>query len=177
MHDVPPEWDGMDPQKNLEPYLKLLQGWLITTATIPNQRGLIIMNYAKGDLRRLLDNLELTELTTKDSGQKTHDYIKGEYSEYIVSKKPLRIEEAFYDPDRCRKKGEGLISYIARRKDRFNKLKKEGWEIPEDVKGYLLYRDAHIPDKCRELIELWTGGEYDWTEMQTHLKKLERPVP
>ena len=28
MHDVPPEWDGLDPQKNLEPYLKLLQGWL-----------------------------------------------------------------------------------------------------------------------------------------------------
>ena len=44
MHDVPPEWDGMDPQKNLEPYLKLLQGWLATTATIPHQRGLISMN-------------------------------------------------------------------------------------------------------------------------------------
>jgi hypothetical protein len=89
MHDVPPEWDGMDPQKNLEPYLKLLQGWLVTTATIPNQRGLIIMNYAKGDLRRLLDNLELEELTTKESGQRAFDYIKGEYSEYIVSNKTL----------------------------------------------------------------------------------------
>ena len=22
MHDAPPEWDGLDPQKNLEPYLK-----------------------------------------------------------------------------------------------------------------------------------------------------------
>ena len=76
MHDVPPEWDGMDPHKNLEPYLKLLQGWLLTTATIPQQRGLIIMNYAKGDLRRLLDNLELEELTTKDSGQRAYDYIK-----------------------------------------------------------------------------------------------------
>ena len=89
----------------------------------------------------------------------------------------MRIEEAFYDPERCRKKGEGLISYISRRKDRFNKLHKEGWTIPEDVKGYLLYRDAHLPDKCRELIELWTGGAYDWTQMQLNLKKLERPVP
>ena len=177
MHDVPPEWDGMDPQKNLEPYLKLLQGWLATTATIPHQRGLIIMNYAKGDLKRLLDNLELAELTEKESGQKAFEYIKGEYSEYIVCKKPLRIEEAFYDPERCRKKGEGIISYISRRKDRFNKLQKEGWTIPEDVKGYLLYRDAHLPDKCRELIELWTAGSYDWTLMQQNLKKLERPVP
>ena len=37
MHDVPPEWDGGDPGKNLEPYLKLLQGWLATTATIQHQ--------------------------------------------------------------------------------------------------------------------------------------------
>ena len=177
MHDAPPEWDGLDPQKNLEPYLKLLQGWLITTATLPQQRGLIIMNYAKGDLRRLLDNLDIEELTHQDSGQRTFDFVKGEYSEYIVSKKPLRVEEAFYDPERCRKKGEGFISYISRRKDRFNKLQKEGWKIPEDVKGYLLYRDAHLSDKCRDLIDLWTGGEYDWTDMQTQLKKLERPVP
>ena len=177
MHDVPPEWDGMDPQRNLEPYLKLLEAWLVTTITIPEQRGLIIMNYAKGDLRRLIDNLDIAELTQKESGRKTLEYIKGEYSEYIVDKKPLRIEEAFYDPERCRKKSEGLISYIARRKDRFNKLGKEGWSIPDEVKGYLLYRDAHLPDKCRELIELWTEGSYDWTEMQKHLKKLERPIP
>ena len=95
----------------------------------------------------------------------------------LFRKKTLRLEEAFYDTDRLRKKGEGLVSYIARRKDRFNKLKKEGWTIPDDVKGYLLYRDAHLPEKCRELIELWTGGEYDWEEMQRWMKKLERTVP
>ena len=161
MHDILPEWDGMDPHKNLEPYLKLLKGWLLTTVTIPSQRGLIIMNYTKGDLRRLLDNLDMEQLTHQDSGEKTYNYIEKEYSEYIVSKKPLRVEEAFYDPDRCRKKGEGFISYIARRKDRFNKLQKEGWQVPDDVKGYLLYRDAHLPDKAKELIEMWTGGEYD----------------
>ena len=54
IHDMPPEWDGMEPQKNLEPYLKLLQGWLYTTGTLPAQRGLIIMHHAKGDLRRYL---------------------------------------------------------------------------------------------------------------------------
>ena len=37
MHDVFPEWDGTDPHKNVEPYLNLLKGWLLTTATIQNQ--------------------------------------------------------------------------------------------------------------------------------------------
>jgi hypothetical protein len=78
MHDVPPEWDGTDPHKNLEPYLKLLKGWLLTTSTNPNQRGLIIMHYARGDLRRLIDNLDLAELTEEDSGDKTYEYIKAE---------------------------------------------------------------------------------------------------
>ena len=104
IHDVPPEWDGVDPQRNLEPYLKLLEAWLLTTATLPEQRGIVIMNYAKGDLRRLIDNLDLAQLTTRESGNETLKYIKAEYSEYIVCKKPLRIEEAFYDPERCRKK-------------------------------------------------------------------------
>ena len=125
MHDNPPEWDGIAPQQNLEPYLKLLKGWLVTTNTIPSQRGLIIMNYRKGDLRKLLDNFEIEDLTTKDSGQVAYDYIEAEYSQFIVSKKTLRIEEAFYDSDRCRKKGEGLVTYISRRKDRFHKLQKE----------------------------------------------------
>jgi hypothetical protein len=39
IHDEPPEWDGQDPGKNLEPYLKQMTGWLMTTATLPKQRG------------------------------------------------------------------------------------------------------------------------------------------
>ena len=116
-------------------------------------------------------------MTSEDSGQQTADFIKREYSEFIVKKKNLRLEEALYDTDRLRKNGEGLVNYIARRKDRFNKLQKEGWTIPDDVKGYLLYRDAHLPEKARELIEMWTKGEYDWENMQVHMKALERLTP
>ena len=138
---------------------------------------MLIMRFANGDLKRLLDTLDIEQLTGPDSGQETADFIKDEYSEFIVKKKNLRLEEALYDTDRLRKNGEGLVQYIARRKDRFNKLQKEGWTIPDDVKGYLLYRDAHLPDRARELIELWTHGSYDWELMQQTLKKLERPVP
>ena len=78
-HDLPPDWDGLEPQKFLEPYFKLLQGWLLTTTTSPKQQGLLIMQYATGELRQLLDNLELEELTQEDSGMKTLEYIKKQY--------------------------------------------------------------------------------------------------
>ena len=31
IHDVPPSWDGQQPEAQLEPYVKLLEGWLATT--------------------------------------------------------------------------------------------------------------------------------------------------
>ena len=70
-----------------------------------------------------------------------------------------------------------MVTYIARRRTRFEKLKKEGWTIPEKEKGYFLYRDSNLPEKARELVEIWSGGEYDWDSMCKFLRKLERPVP
>jgi hypothetical protein len=129
-HDLPPDWDGLEPQKFLEPYLKLLHGWLLTTNVNPKQQGLLIMQYAAGELRQLLDNLDLEELTQEDSGMKTLEYIKKQYSEFIVAKKPVRIEEAFYDADRCRRRGEGLLTYITRRKRAFHKVIKRRLGYP-----------------------------------------------
>ena len=34
IHDVAPSWGGNDPEKELEPYLRLLKGWLFTTRAL-----------------------------------------------------------------------------------------------------------------------------------------------
>ena len=49
--------------------------------------------------------------------------------------------------------------------------------MPDDLKAYMLYRDANLPEKARELVELWREGLYKWDEMQHWLKHLERPIP
>ena len=178
VHDIPPTWDGKDPKIHLEPYLKLLKGWLATTQTIKSQRGYLIMQYSAGTLRELIDDLDTDQLLAEDSGQKVLEYITAQYQEFVNQyKMPTRIEECFYESDRYRKKGESMVTYIARRRTRFEKLKKEGWQIPEKEKGYFLYRDANLPDKARELIEIWSNGVYDWESMSGYLRKLERPVP
>ena len=46
IHDVPPTWDGKDPDNQAEPYLKLLSGWLNTTRTLKTQRGMTVLHYA-----------------------------------------------------------------------------------------------------------------------------------
>ena len=104
------------------------------------------------------------------------NHIQSEYAEYIVAKKPIRINEALYDADRCRRKGEGMIYYYARRRTRFNKLQAEGEAIPDDIKGCLLYRVSNFPDKARKLIEIWTDGDYEWEDVKKNQRRLERPI-
>ena len=68
VNDVPPIWDGRNPEKQTEPYLKLLEGWLSTTRTLKRQQGMIIMQYARDDLRLIINELDIQALTSEESG-------------------------------------------------------------------------------------------------------------
>ena len=59
IHDIPPVWDGKDPENQTEPYLKLLAGWLATTRTQKTQQGMTILHYASGDLKLIIDELTM----------------------------------------------------------------------------------------------------------------------
>ena len=177
IHDIPPAWGGTDPERELEAYLKQLTGWLTTTRTLKTQQGMTILNSAHGDLKLVINELEIEELTAEDSGQVVLKHVQKSYAEYMEKKLPQAIENAIYDKGLLRKQSESMLQYCLRRDKLFKKLAKEGWSIPETAKGYILLRDAHLPDKARDLIEMWTAGDYEYTAMQKYLKKLERPVP
>ena len=68
IHDNPPGWSGEQPDRELEPYLKKLRGWLMTTRTFKTQQGMTIFNFATGDLNVIINELEIEELTGDDSG-------------------------------------------------------------------------------------------------------------
>ena len=97
IHDIPPCWNGNNPEKELEPYLKLLKAWLITTKTLKSQRAVVIMHHATGDLRKVIDTLDLEALTAEDSGDRVVKLISSEYNEYLVKKLPAAIEAGIYD--------------------------------------------------------------------------------
>ena len=83
IHDVPPAWNGNDPEKELEPYLKLLTGWLATTRTLKTQQGMTILHYSDGDLKTVINELETEELTAADSGDVVKKHIQKSYAEYM----------------------------------------------------------------------------------------------
>eukprot|EP00973_Karenia_brevis_P029485 4067626-Karenia_brevis.AAC.1 len=66
IHDIPPVRGGEKPETELEPYLKLLKGWLATTKTQKTKRGMTILHYAAGNLKVIINELEVEELTAED---------------------------------------------------------------------------------------------------------------
>ena len=92
IHDIPPVWDGNQPEKQLEPYMKLLRGWLATTRTLKTQAGMTILNFATGDLKLIINELEIDDLTADDSGQVVYKHITASYAEFIEKKLPQAIE-------------------------------------------------------------------------------------
>ena len=81
IHDVPPTWDGSEPERLCGPYLKSLQGWINTTRAQKTQMGMTILHYAHGDLKVIINELEVEELTAVNGAQLVFDHIKKEYHE------------------------------------------------------------------------------------------------
>ena len=75
IHDIPPVWSGDHPEGQLEPYIKLLTGWLATTPTFKTQQGMTVLRYATGDLRTVIDELDIETLTAEDSGQRVLEHV------------------------------------------------------------------------------------------------------
>ena len=163
IHDNPPSWSGDNPDKELEPYLKMLRGWLITTRTLKAQQGMTIFNHATGDLNLIINELETDVLFAEDSGEVVYKHIQTSFAEYAEKKLPQSIENCIYDKNVARRRGEGMLQYCIRRDKLFKSLAKEGWSIPDEAKGYILLRDAILPEKARDLIEMWSEGDYEYS--------------
>ena len=106
IHDVPPVWDGKDPDNEAEPFLKLLDGWLATTRTLKTQRGMTILHYSSGDLKTLINELSVDDLTSDESGLLVRKHVYNNYLEYLDKKLPKAMEKAIYEPTARRQKGE-----------------------------------------------------------------------
>ena len=58
-----------------------------------------ILHYAHGDLRTVINELEIEELTSDDSGTKVLKLTQGTYAEYMENQLPQAIENGICDKD------------------------------------------------------------------------------
>ena len=136
-----------------------------------------ILHYASGDLKLIINELDVDALTADDGGQKVLDHVKEAFIEHMEKKLPKAMERALYAPDCRRQRGETMIQYVSRKKTLFTELDRTKCILPADAKGYIMLRDASLSDKAWDTIETWTKGTYALPEIATNLRKLERPIP
>ena len=175
--DNPPKWDGKDPAKNLTWYLKSLKLWLATTRTAKTQQGAVLLQFAEGELRKIIDEKEIDELTTETGGQLVYDHIEETFEDFKVKKLPQAMDELLFLESSRRHKGESMLDYTQRKKTLFQDLDKAKCVLPSLAKGYILLKDAKLSDKARDVFEGWTEGEYEYDKVFKNLRKLERPIP
>ena len=135
---MPPTCYCKNPDYEVEPYLKLLEGWLATTRTLKTQRGMTILQYAQGDLKLIVNELDISILTSEISGEKCLTHIKESYAEYLDKKLPKAIERALFAREAKRANGESMIQYVARKRTWFKEISRAGCNLPPDAFGYLL---------------------------------------
>ena len=162
VNDAPPVWDGRNPEKQTEPYLKLLEGWLSTTRTLKRQQGMTIMQFARDDLRLIINELDITTLTSEDSGRIVFEHIKENYKDYTDQPMPKAFDAAIFSHEGHRRKGESLMIYASRKNALFKDLDRAKCVLPNDAKGYFLLKDATISGTAWDTITTWTRGSYDY---------------
>ena len=64
-----------------------------------------------------------------------------------------------------------MLQYISRKKTLINDLEKAECPLPSQFKGYMLLRDARLPQKT---LDTWSHGDYDYDVVACNLRKLER---
>ena len=138
VHDIPPTWDGTKPETQLEPYLKALRGWMLTTRTLKAQRGYVIVQYVQGELKQLLNYFDLDTLFSENGAEHCFNRILKHYQEFLKKQLPKVLDEALFDKDTYRRKQESFLSYTMRRQYQWDALEKQGWTIPDEPKAYLL---------------------------------------
>eukprot|EP00971_Amphidinium_carterae_P220000 4367333-Amphidinium_carterae.1 len=171
-----PSWDGANPEVNTEPYLKSLRGWLVTTKTPSAQQGLVLLGTAKGDLKLIINELTLEELTATDGGEKVYQLINTTFEWALKRTLPRKLEACLYGSSGERQRGEGFLAYTARKLQQYRELESSGLALPAQVKGYIMAKHGKLTTTQWETMTNWTGGALELSTISEALRRLDRPA-
>ena len=87
------------------------------------------------------------------------------------------MERALFAHESKRHHKESMVQYVARKRTLLNELTRAKCELPSVALGYIMLRDANLPERSWDTVETWTKGTYELQEIATALRRLERPVP
>ncbi len=169
--DPPPSFDGTHPEE-LRTYLRELSLWQWETDVPAVKHAVKIMRQLSGSAKAAVEEIDIQVLKTEAGVKAIVKKLEEHFKPYVEAAMPKAFEKAVYgDPRRGK---EGFQDFVIRMDKAFKELADEGVTLSDEVKGYVIYRQAALNATQEDQVVTWTQGKYHREEVVKALRKLEK---
>ena len=140
--DPPPAYDGENPEVTFRQYEKQLALWEFETEVPKAKRAVKMLRQLSGVASTAVDDLEVSEIACEDGVKNVLGKLREFFMPHLEVSLPRAFETAVYGQPRGSK--ESFAEYTKRMERAFTNLAKEGVDLPDGAKGYIMYRQASL---------------------------------
>ena len=169
-----PVYDGEEPETSFALWERNVRLWEYETDVPRGKRGVKLLRVLSGTARMAVEEMPFEEIACEDGMRNIMSRLREFFQPHLEVSLPRAFEQAVYGQQRQNREGFG--EYIARMDRAFNRLKKEGVDLPESAQGYILYRQAALSEAQEQRFLVWSDGRYDRLSAVKALRKLDKVV-
>ena len=169
--DPPPSFDGSSPEE-FKVYLKELELWQWETDIPRNKHAVKIFRQLGGIARAAAQEIDLEVLKSERGVKAIISKLEEHFQPHTEAAMPKAFERAVYGE--ARKARESLQDFIIRMDRNFKELADEQVPLADEVKGYIMFRQASLTQMQEDQVVTWTQGQYQRDKVVKALRKLEK---
>ena len=169
--DPPPFFDGLRPEL-FKQYKRDLSLWQWESEVPKRKHAVKVLRQLTGSARAAADEVPLDKIQSEDGVQAILGKLEEHFMPHLEAAMPKSFEKAVYGESR--KSKESIQDYIIRMDQAFKELREESVELPEVVRGYIIFRQANLSQTQEDQVTTWTAGRYERAEVVRALRKLEK---
>ncbi|CAK9069029.1 unnamed protein product [Durusdinium trenchii] len=172
--DPPPGYDGIDPETTFRQYEKQVALWEFETDVARAKRGVKLLRQLSGIAQTAVDHLEVDQITGEDGVKNLLTALREYFNPHLEVSLPRAFEAAVYGAPRASKETFG--EFTKRMERAFVNLAKEGVDLPDGARGYIMYRQASLSESQEQRLLTWAQGCYGRKEMTVALRRLDKVI-
>eukprot|EP00435_Cladocopium_sp_Y103_P026760 s1698_g6.t1 len=168
--DPPPMFDGDIDQ--FKSFLRDLKIWRHETDVPVRKHGAKILRCLSGSAKAVCDEIDVDQLLTEQGADMIVTKLKEYFAPHLETSMPKAFEKAVYGEPR--KSKDGFSEFILRQDAAYRELAEEGVKLTDDVKGYVMFRQANLSQMQEDQVTTWTQGSYDRSAVIKAFRKLDK---
>ena len=172
--DLPPTYDGTNPEVSLRQYEKAVRLWQFETEAPPKKQGAKLLRALSGTARLAVDDLEFEDIACENGVKNLLSRLKEYYLPHLELSLPRAFESAVYGQPRGVR--ESFAEYVHRMDRAFQNLVQEGVDLPKGATGYIIFRQASLSEAQDQKVQTWCEGKYDRDVIIKALRRLDRVI-